>query len=161
MSAEMKEHVLKLLDTYQDRERKIAVLQYELEHPVQVSPEEMIGAMSFGRGEGTGRVEGHISNKTLHIALNYRDQSDQINMETIDEIARCMMVLKQEQDRLRYYVSLLEKRQGDVIRMAYFDQRPWEEIAQQVGVALRTAHKIKKQAVDKLVEMYVFTGTMK
>ena len=161
MSAEMKNYVLNLLDTYQDRERKIAVLRYELEHPAQISPEEMIGAMSFARGDGTGRTEGHISNKTLYIALNYKDQADRINVETVDEVARRLVVLEQEQERLVYYVSLLDKRQADVLRLAYLDQFSWEEIARMLGVALRTAHKIKSQAVDKLVEMYAFAGTVK
>lgn len=161
MSAEMKNYILNLLETYQDRERKIAALRYELAHPAHVSPEEMIGAMSFARGDGTVRSEGHISNKTLYIALNYKEQADQINIETVDEVARRLLVLEQEQDRLVYYVSLLEKRQNNVLRLAYFERCTWDEVARMLGVALRTAHKIKAQAIEKLAEMYVFTGVGK
>ena len=54
MSAEMKEYVLNLLDTYQERERKIAVLRYELAHPAMVSDTEQIEMMAYGRGDGSG-----------------------------------------------------------------------------------------------------------
>jgi len=161
MSAEIKNYVLNLLESYQDRERKIAVLRYELDHPMQISQDEMIRTMNFTRGDGTGRTDGHISNKTLYIALNYKEQADRINAETVDEVARRLVILEQEQNRLVYYVSLLDKRQADVLRLAFFERISWDEIAKMLGVALRTAHKIKTQALDKLVEMYTFSGVTK
>jgi len=161
MSAEIKNYVLNLLESYQDRERKIAVLRYELDHPMQISQDEMIRTMNFTRGDGTGRTDGHISNKTLYIALNYKEQADRINAETVDEVARRLVILEQEQNRLVYYVSLLDKRQADVLRLAFFERSSWDEIAKMLGVALRTAHKIKTQALDKLVEMYTFSGVTK
>jgi len=161
MSAEIKNYVLNLLESYQDRERKIAVLRYELDHPMQISQDEMIRTMNFTRGDGTGRTDGHISNKTLYIALNYKEQADRINAETVDEVARRLVILEQEQNRLVYYVSLLDKRQADVLRLAFFERISCDEIAKMLGVALRTAHKIKTQALDKLVEMYTFSGVTK
>lgn len=137
------------------------MLRYELEHPAQISQEEMIEAMSFARGDGIGRADGHISNKTLYIALNYKDQADRINVETVDEVGQRLVLLEQEQERLVYYVSLLDKRQADVLRLAFFEWLSWEEIAKMLGVALRTAHKIKSQALDKLVEIYAFSGAIK
>lgn len=73
MNAEMKNYVIKLLETYHDRERKIAVLRYDLEHPSEVGVTEQIEAMNYGSGEGVGHSKGHISNKTLYIALNYEE----------------------------------------------------------------------------------------
>ena len=51
MNAEMKNYVIKLLETYHDRERKIAVLRYDLEHPSEVGVTEQIEAMNYGSGE--------------------------------------------------------------------------------------------------------------
>ena len=62
---------MELLETYHDRERMIAVLRYELEHPGKISSAEQIEAMNYGHGDGIGGTKGHISNKTLYIALNY------------------------------------------------------------------------------------------
>ena len=71
MNTEMKNRVLELLDNYHKRARLIALLRYELAHPARVTEKDLIGAMNFAHQEGLGRPEGHISNKTLYIALNY------------------------------------------------------------------------------------------
>lgn len=74
----MSKYVLKLLESYNERERKIAVLRYNLEHPAKVSRSEQIEAMNFGHGDGLDHSAGHISNKTLYIALNYEEQAERI-----------------------------------------------------------------------------------
>lgn len=43
--------VVQYLEAYNDRARKIALLRYELGHVAQVSPNEMIDAMSFSLGD--------------------------------------------------------------------------------------------------------------
>lgn len=42
MESEPRERIIQLLETYHVRERKIALLHYELEHPAQISPNEML-----------------------------------------------------------------------------------------------------------------------
>lgn len=54
-------------------------------------------------------------------------------------------------------MSLLEKRQAEVLRLGYFNGLPWEDVAPKVGVALRTVRKIKDRAIDELAAMYAFT----
>ena len=117
MNAEMKNYVIKQLETYHDRERKIAVLRYDLEHPSEVGVTEQIEAMNYGSGEGVGHSKGHISNKTLYIALNYEEQAKQLNAESAKEIADELFILERRQKKLLYYISLLEKRQAEVVRM--------------------------------------------
>ena len=161
MNQETRVKVTNLLENYQRNQEQIALLHYELKHPAELSPEEEIDAMNFGRGDGIGHTEGHVSNKTMYIALNFREKMVKENSDVITEISKRLVELEQERDRLHYYVSLLDKRQADVIRLFYFKGHSWEEISQELGVALRTAHKIKTQAVDRLVEMYGFTGTLR
>ena len=160
MNDDMKSYVVSLLETCQERKRKIALLHYELDHPAHTSESEMIGAMALGHGVGSGggHVEGHISDKTLYIALNYQSKVDKLNADTKEEIVVQLVELEQEQKRLEYYASLLEKRQNMVISLAYFEGLPWDEVAKAVGVAVRTVHKIKNQALDQLAGMYQFTG---
>lgn len=61
------------------------------------------------------------------------------------------------QNRLIYYVSILDPQQEKVIRRFYFENRSWEEIAKEERVALRTVHKIKNRAFNKLAEFYDFS----
>lgn len=156
MNTNMKEQVMKFLETYPDRERQIALLHYEMRHSARVSPEEMIDGMSLGHGDGMGG-SGRISNKTMYIALNYRERMDRMNAETVNEIAQRLLELEAEQDRLRYYVSLLEKREAEVLRSFYFEGHSWEETAKKIGVVLRSVYKIKNKAIDRLVELYAYT----
>ena len=68
---QMENYVIDLLETYRDRERKINILHYNMEHPAKVDGTEQIEAMNYGRNDSAGHTKGHISNKTLYIAHNY------------------------------------------------------------------------------------------
>ena len=156
MDNEIHEYVLSLLKNYAAAERQISILRYELEHPAHVSADEMIETMSFGHGDGTGKTTGHISNKTLYIALNYQEQAEKTNDKTIDEIASRLFELEREHDRLRHFVSLLETKYETAIRLCYFEQKTSEEMAVGMGVSVRTALAIKKQAIEALCDIYCF-----
>ena len=157
MNAEMKNYVIKQLETYHDRERKIAVLRYDLEHPSEVGVTEQIEAMNYGSGEGVGHSKGHISNKTLYIALNYEEQAKQLNAESAKEIADELFILERRQKKLLYYISLLEKRQAEVVRMVYMEGVSTKKAAEQHGLNVRTIERIRKNAVDNLAEMYAYS----
>lgn len=159
MDNDMKLRVTHLLETCQERQRKIALLHYELDHLAHTSEAEMISAMALGHGAGgSSHTEGDISDKTLYIALNYQSKIDKMNAGTKEEIVVQLVELEQQQARLEYYTSLLEKRQKLVLRLAYFEGLPWDEVAKKAEVAVRTVHKIKNHALDQLAEMYQFTG---
>ncbi len=157
MNIDMKAHVVDLLERYSERERQIALLHYEMQHTARVSPEEVIDMMSLGHGDGLGGSgKGHISDKTMYIALNYHEKMDRLNAEAAHEIAQRLLELEGEQDRLRYYVSLLEKREMEALRLFYFEGRSWEETAKELGVVLRSVYKIKSKAIDHLADLYAY-----
>lgn len=162
MNTDMKKQVTKLLETYPDRERQIALLHYEMQHSARVSPEEMIDSMALGHGDGMGGSgKGRISNKTMYIALNYQEKMDRMNAETADEIAQRLLELEEKQDRLRYYASLLKPRQAEVIRRTFFKPESQEETAKALKISVRTVQTVKGQAIDALVEFYRFTEELR
>lgn len=159
----MKVYVVNLLETCQERKRKIALLHYELEHPAHTSETELISAMALGHGDGSngGHADGHISDKTLYIALNYQNRAETLNAEIKEEIVVQLLKLEQEQARLEYYISLLTSRQAEVIRLAYFDKISQNDIARNLAVVPRTVRRIKDEVVNRLVEMYSFAENFK
>lgn len=163
MNDDMRSYVLNLLETCQDRERKIALLHYELEHPAHASETEMISAMALGHGVGSGggHVEGHISDKTLYIALNYQSKVDKLNADTKEEIVVQLVELEQEQKRLDYYISLLNERQAKVIKLTFFEGYAQNDVARKLAIVPRTVRRIKDEGVDKLVEMYSFAENLR
>ncbi len=157
----MKAHVVQLLETYPEREKQIALLHYEMRHTARISPEEMIGGMSLGHSDSMGgSSHGHISDKTMYIALNYQERMEQLNAESVNQISKRLLALEMEQDRIRYDVSRLDRREAEVIRNFYFEGCSWEETAKKVGVALRTVHKIKNRAFDQLAKWYAYMADL-
>lgn len=158
MNTDMKERVMELLRTYPKRKREIDALRYELANPAQVSRAEQLEAMAFAHGDTEGRPSiGHISDKTLYIALNYQDKVDKLNSSVVDEVAGQLIETEQEQSRLEYYVSLLEPRQTEVIRRIYFKPESQGAVAKALNISVRTVQVVKAQAIDALVELYSLT----
>lgn len=157
MSAESRSRVINLLESFREREQKIALLKYELMNFPHASPGEVIDSMGLSHSCELSHPSGCISDKTLFIALNYQDRAEQINEETLNDILNELGEIERVQNRLAYYVSILSPQQEKVIRRFYFEGRSWEEIAREVKVALRTVHKIKSRAFDKLAEFYDFS----
>lgn len=163
MNNDTRTHVVNLLETTPERRRKIALLHYELEHPVHTTETEMISAMALGHGvDGNNcHTEGHISDKTLYIALNYQSKVDKLNADIKEEIVVQLVELEQEQKRLDYYISLLNERQSKVIKLTFFEGCAQNDVARKLAIVSRTVRRIKEEAIDKLVEMYSFAETLK
>ena len=156
MDINTKDYVIGLLESYTDRKRKIAVLHFELDHAAQTSKNEMLETMALGHGDGSGRMDDRISDKTLYIALNYQSKANKLNADIKEEIVVQLVELEQEQRCLEYYVSLLEKRQAEVIRLIHFEGHTQNEVATELAVVPRTVRRIRNEALDKLVDMFSF-----
>ena len=156
---ELRKSVVGKLEDYSRNKQKLAALRYEMESLSGVSLDEIIDAMNFGHGEiGTGSSVGHISNRTLHIALNYREEAARLTEQARSEVHNDFMALLLEVNRLEHYISLLESQDEQVIRMTYMDHRTNEEIAEALQIAPRTVREIRRHALDSLCEMYQFTS---
>ena len=151
-----REQVQELLEQYPELVRKISILRFELQRPPAISPEEIIDSMNFTHGRGEGHISGVVSNKTMYIALNYRENAERVNHELLDDIAIRLVPLERKLDRLEHYVSLLNPRMAQVIRLCYFEDLPWDAVAAKMEISIRSAQKLKNAAVDKLAQMYAF-----
>ena len=149
---------LPLLENYRNDTQTIESLRYALNHAAHVSPDDMIDAINFAHTEGIGTVTGHISDKTAYIALHYQQEADSVNKESNGKLAAQLWDMEQERERLHFYVSLLEPRQETAVRLYYMEGKSREEVAEVLNVAVRTFHKIRKNAIRRLTEMYDLTS---
>lgn len=156
MNKNVKDQVIELIKNYPDIKRKIALLRYELEHLQKVSPDEVLESMAFARSESDGHSSGSISDKTLHIAANYREAADRLNAEAVNSILSRLVPLERDIDRLEHYVSLLDEHMATVIRLYHFERMSWERVSDEMLISVKTLRKWRNEAVDKLVEMYEF-----
>ena len=158
MNHNAKDQVLSLLRNYRATKRKIEQLRYELEHPARVTPDEMIEAMNFAKGDGEGRPSGSVSNKTLYIAMNFQSAADEANAALTHDLVSRLVPLEQEINRLEHYVALLEPRQTEVIRRIFFDSQSLPEICKEMGYSTKTVRAIRNHAIEELAAMYEFAA---
>jgi len=146
--------VLGLLKSYPDSKRRIEQLRYELEHSQIISEHELIEHMALGSHTVERINGGHVSDRTMAIALKYKDSLNEIERETIIDINRELHILETEVDRLEYYVSLLEKKEADVIRALYFVRKSWEAAVSEMHISRQTLIRRRKRAIGVLESMY-------
>ena len=155
MNTDIRSQVIDRLKSYPELVKKRDILRYELEHPTEVSDNEMLEAMSFLKGSGGVPLSG-VSNKTLYIALNYHDAADRLNTDTRNELVKRLLPLENEISKLEYYVKMLSEREQSILRKCFFEGKPQQDVAVELGVTAWTIRKYRDQAVNKLVEMYAF-----
>lgn len=149
-------YVIDLLENHCKAKRQMKLLRYEIEHVRRIAPTEMIEIMTFQACGADAKQESIYPKDVPEIALSYQRTAAQLNQEATDELASKYADLCGEQDRLLHYISLLENRQQTVIRKYYFDLSPWSEIADSMNLTVRTAQRIRQQAVDELANLYAF-----
>lgn len=155
MEPTYKSYVLELLKNSSHRLRQIEIMRYELQHIPQISDSEIIEAMSLP--SLTSSEKASNSKAVPDVALSYKQTAERMNAEALCELASAYMDLWREHDRLLHYIGLLDERQSKVIRLYYFESYVWTDVAKTMHMTVRTAQRIRQQAVDELTELYTFT----
>ncbi len=159
MNGKMVTEVIRILENYPQTQRNIELLRFELKHPRQINLDELIHSMNFAHGDGgQPSVPGHISNKTMYIAMNYQEIAAAETQELMDSVAVRLYPLEREVERLHYYMRLLSPQHQMIIELYYFQQHSWEENATIKDMAPRTAQRLRKNAVAALAEMYAYVN---
>lgn len=139
-----REDVIALLKMYPKLQRKVRLLEYERLHPPKVSQNEVINGLALSHPlDGGTSSAGHISDKTMQIALNFQDETDRLNYATVLEIDQELHILKNRIAKLEFYVEQLDKKQADVIRKYYFEEKTWPEIQKEMHISSRTLSKYR------------------
>ena len=160
MNDGVRKQVIADLTSLPEMEKRIELLRYEMDHRARISPDEMIQALAFGRGDGAGAVNGHISNKTLYIALNYQEKMEQVNAEATNDLAKKLWLLEEERNCILHYIDLLEPRQRELVRLIYIKGKSCVQAAKEMDITVRTARRLKTDTINRLCELYEFTGKM-
>ena len=154
MEPTYKSYVLDLLENSSHRLRQIELMRYELQHIPHVSDSEIIEAMSLPPLTGNGKTAG--SKAVPDVALSYKKTAERINAEALSELASAYVDLWREHDRLLHYIGLLDERQCRVLQLYYFESYVWTDVAKAMHMTVRTAQRIRQQAVDELAKLYAF-----
>lgn len=156
-----RKQVIDFLKSYPELLRKITLLCYEMEHPTNISPDEMISAMSFAKCDGEGgHSTGVVSNKTLYIAMNYQQAAARLNEECSGDLAKELFELERKANKLEYYMRVLPEHEREAIRLYFFEKRTLQEISDTLRISQWTVRKCRDDGVDSLVGKYDFMEVM-
>lgn len=92
--------------------------------------------------------------------MNYRNEAFRENREVFKDYHSMLIPLERKTERLRYYVSLLDQRQAEVIRLYYFEQESWDAISQKMGLTPKPLRRLRDAGIDRLAEMYELSGKL-
>ena len=98
--------VLERLESYRKKEQQIELLRYELQHAKQVSPTELIEAMTFQTRDADASQTDLYPKDVPGIALSYQHIAAQLNEEAVGELMSRYTALCHERDRLLHYIGL-------------------------------------------------------
>ena len=82
-----------------------------------------------------------------------------MNAEALGELASAYVDIWREHDQLQHYIGLLDERQGRVLQLYYFESYVWTDVAKAMHMTVRTAQRIRQQAVDELAKLYAFADS--
>lgn len=155
MSTDMFAYVVHLLETYRSIQQRIAVLRYELSHPSNILPDEMLGALAYPKQSmGIHAPTGHISDRTFYIAMNYQEKAAAMNHESITSVSRQLVKLEQQVARLEHCVLQLPETHRAVIQGIYFHGRGLKDLADELHISERTVQRHRSGGVQALAEIY-------
>lgn len=158
MGKDYKHYVLTLLETSPSRLRHMEIMWYELHKIPQISSLEMIEVMSFQPPNNA--LERTYPKNVPEIALSYQSTTQRINEETAKEILDAYMNLYHEQHRLIHYISLLSENQQRVLHLYYFQSCTWMTVAKSLNTTVRTAQRIRQQAIEDLANLYAYAESL-
>ena len=131
-----------------------------MEHPVHVSAQEMLDAMTYARGDCTGSAPGHVSDKTFYIAMNYRQKAAVANSEISEEISAKLLELERKKSRIEYYVGMLDSRKANVIRLCFLTGGPLKMLQRNSTLVLRRLRLPRKKQLKEFTELFALTSNV-
>lgn len=160
---DMKEYITELLGEYNSKKRHIELLRFELENLSPISDKEIIESLALGSSAsfGGGTDSTSFSDKTMMIAMKYRDAGDQLIDQVQTQITQELKSIEVEIDRLDYYLSLLEANRASVIRRFYIDKETIASIAASMNISKGTVVSWRNSAMEELISMYRYWGEVK
>lgn len=149
-----REEIESLLKKYQEWQKKITLLEFERDNPAEATQLEVLDGLALSHPliEGPG-ASGYISNKTMQLALSFRDKADQMNCDTLLDIDQELSILRARIAKLDFYVSQLEEKQAEVIRGHYFEGKCWTDLQKELHISSRTLSNRRNGGLDALITM--------
>lgn len=151
---EIKNYVLKLLKNRNVLEQERKTLLFERTQLERMPESETIESMLYAEGQRERVDSSIISNKTLDIALNYKQKHQALKTQALSEIDLRVRLIDNALRRLEFYVDGLEAYQASILRDYYFEGYTWRDLQDLRGVTYKTLIRHRDNGVKALVTRY-------
>jgi len=148
-----REDVENLLTEYREWKKRIALLEFEREHPAKISETDTISGWALGHPLDGPGASCHISNKTMQIALNFQEITERANYTTVMEIDKELIALRNRVEKLDFYISQLDPKQAVILIGHYFDGKTWAQLQKELHISSRTLSSRCSDGLDALIAM--------
>lgn len=146
------------LQSYNALKVRLALLEYELEHPACVSGMEILRTLAYrGSCESIPSQNngGHVD-RVASLATSYQKTADTLNKEVLEQLVCELEMVYSELSKMDMCINMLEKSQRIIIQDRCIEKKEWKLIEQETGMSRRTLVRRKQEALKSLVEMYNF-----
>lgn len=156
------EMIVDKLKSYPMKKAQLTLLQFEMTRPAKISEHEMLEVMAYGTSGNGSDVRGSGPNldRTLGLALSYRNAAQAMNEDVKDSMLCEWNQLHMELEQLDFYMGLLKKEQQEILRLSYIERMTWQEMERETGYSRRTLVRRRNEAVERLTEMYNYTSNL-
>lgn len=148
-----KDDILEILKGYRDLKKHVLQLEFELSETTPlVNDEEIIVSMAFNASTNFNGAKKKTG--TDYIALSYAKTADGINIRHKQSLVEELSALMRKKERIEYYISLLDSKQANVLKLLYFDGLTFNETGEKLYISPSTLKSARTSGIRKLVEMY-------
>lgn len=149
------ELVVLQLQNYAEGRRELQKMKELLaSHRMDETAEETIEAMTFpGMREEEHTQSSWHSDPTSRIAKLYRRVNLVTNRVVRDELANAIQETQEGLDQVKECVEALPDRSRRILELLYFQEKTWEETAENVGIAIQTLSYHRKRGIKKIAAM--------
>jgi len=146
--------VIKMLENYRNLARCKSQLTFEIQnYQSVVTDEDIIDSIMFGQSTDGIVAKGWTSDKTAKTALSYEDYREAITVKDKKDLESDLMATQLAMERIEHYVSLLDVRQAEAIRLTYIEGLTIVQAAEQMVVTVVTVSRNRNVGVTSLTEM--------
>lgn len=147
--------IISKLESYKDLKRKALQLAFELEnYQAEITDDDIIETMMFNNRVDEYVSSGQFFDKTANIAVSYSEKAVNMNIRRRQDLENEYSHISLELRRLEYYISIIEQKYSDILRLLYLEDMTYVSTAAELNISLATVPNNRNKAIEKLTEMY-------
>lgn len=149
-----KEHVEKMLKSYQHNKRIMAESAAEIERYSPITEDETIDLLNFSRPEGERVQNTNISQKVAGIVGSYKKVMNGLNREVLRTLMTEYQAALTEVSFVEYAIRMLPDRERAIMQLIVLENASWTEVCAKCHLSNSMVGNYRKRALDLICQKY-------